>query len=67
MATCRRSAPGNTDAKGNGFVMTSAYFDTALGDGKAQIALAGARLAKMLDDIWPTPTGTGKKTDTKKK
>jgi hypothetical protein len=45
--------PGNTTPQGHGFVMTNAYYDQALSDAKTQVALAGARLAKMLNDIWP--------------
>jgi hypothetical protein len=45
--------PGNTTAAGHGFVMTNAYYDQALSDAKTRVALAGARLAKMLNDIWP--------------
>jgi hypothetical protein len=53
--------PGNSDAQGHGFVMTPAYYDKALSDGKAQIALAGARLAKMLNDIWPAQVAANTK------
>jgi hypothetical protein len=44
---------GNTDTNGKGFAMTDGYYDRALSDAKSQIAVAGARLAKMLNDIWP--------------
>jgi hypothetical protein len=40
--------PGNASV-----AMTDAYYDRALADAKSQIALAGARLAKLLGDIWP--------------
>jgi S1/P1 nuclease len=53
--------PGNKDKKGRPFAMTTGYYNTALVDGKAQIALAGARLAKMLNDLWPEPGSTKKK------
>jgi hypothetical protein len=46
--------PGNTDDQGHGFVITTSYYNTALLDAKKQIALAGVRLAKMLNDLWPT-------------
>jgi hypothetical protein len=45
--------PGNTDTDGKSYLMTSQYYDKALQDAQGQIALAGARLAKMLNDIWP--------------
>jgi hypothetical protein len=44
---------GNTTSNGKAFTMTNAYYNQALLDTKSQIALAGARLAKMLNDIWP--------------
>ena len=44
---------GNAASNGMGFAMTDAYYNQALSDAKSQIALAGARLAKMLNDIWP--------------
>jgi hypothetical protein len=44
---------GNTASNGEGFAMTAAYYNQALSDAKSQIAIAGARLAKMLNDIWP--------------
>ncbi len=49
--------PGNTGANGKAFAMTAPYYNTALGDAKAQIALAGARLAKMLNDLLGAPSG----------
>jgi S1/P1 nuclease len=45
--------PKNTTSQGTGFAMTTAYYDQALGDAKTRVALAGARLAKMLNDTWP--------------
>ena len=45
--------PKNGPAAGGGFPMTEAYYDRALGDAKTRIALAGARLANMLNDTWP--------------
>jgi hypothetical protein len=44
---------GNTASNGKGFTITAAYYNHALSDAKSQVALAGARLAKMLNDIWP--------------
>ena len=53
--------PGNADNQGHAFVMTTGYYSTALSDAKSQIALAGARLAKMLNDLWPTQQTATKK------
>jgi hypothetical protein len=54
--------PGNTDDQGHAFVITSGYYDQALSDAKAQIALAGARLAALLNTALsgenPAPTVT---------
>lgn len=41
---------GPKPAKGSSYVMTQAYYDDALKDAKDRIALAGARLAKLLND-----------------
>jgi S1/P1 Nuclease len=49
----RPIGPGNKTASGKPYMMTDAYYTTALADAKSQIALAGARLAKLLDDTWP--------------
>jgi hypothetical protein len=45
--------PGNSAPDGTAFAMTKEYYDAALADAKGQIALAGARLAKILNDRWP--------------
>jgi S1/P1 Nuclease len=55
--------PGNRAADGKPYLMTDAYYTAALADAKSQIALAGARLAKLLNDTWPEPK---KKPGTKK-
>ena len=47
---------GNAAAGGVGFVMTKDYYTKALADAKAQVALAGGRLATMLNTLWPEPT-----------
>ena len=46
--------PGNTDKQGKAFVMTMDYYDKALLNAHTRVALAGARLAKMLNDLWPS-------------
>jgi hypothetical protein len=54
--------PGNAASNGIGFAMTDDYYNHALSDAKSQIALAGARLAKMLNDIWPeNPEQSGRR------
>ena len=53
--------PGNTDKQGHAFVMTAGYYNKAFSDAKARIALAGARLAKMLNDLWPNSGSAGNK------
>ncbi len=42
--------PGNTPKAGGKFMMTDKYYATALADAKTQVALAGARLAKLLNE-----------------
>jgi hypothetical protein len=46
--------------------MSDAYYAQALKDADTQIALAGARLAKMLNDMWPEQTSSAKKSIGKK-
>lgn len=58
--------PGNADNQGHGFVMTTAYYGAALSDAKMQVALAGARLAKMLNDLWPAQGAANEKAGKKK-
>jgi hypothetical protein len=41
---------GPTPAGGSSYAITQAYYDTAMQDAKARIALAGARLAKLLNE-----------------
>jgi hypothetical protein len=41
---------GPTPARGSSYAITQAYYDTAMQDAKARIALAGARLAKLLNE-----------------
>ena len=41
---------GPTPPKGSSYAMTQAYYDTAMQDAKDRIALAGARLAKLLNE-----------------
>jgi hypothetical protein len=41
---------GPTPASGSSYTITQAYYDTAMQDAKARIALAGARLAKLLNE-----------------
>jgi hypothetical protein len=40
---------GPTPASGSSYTITQAYYDTAMQDAKVRIALAGARLAKLLN------------------
>ena len=42
--------PGLKTDNGAGYMITQAYYDKALKDAKARIALAGARLAKLLNE-----------------
>jgi hypothetical protein len=41
---------GPTPASGTSYTITQAYYDTAMQDAKARVALAGARLAKLLNE-----------------
>jgi hypothetical protein len=47
--------PLNKDAQGNAFAITDAYYNAALPVAQTQLSVAGARLAKMLNDLWPAP------------
>lgn len=49
-AYCTPIGKGPTPASGSSYTITQAYYDTAMQDAKARIALAGARLAKLLNE-----------------
>jgi len=49
-AYCAPIGKGLAPTGGSSYAITQAYYDTAMQDAKARIALAGARLAKLLNE-----------------
>ena len=47
---CRRSGKAQSPEVGAAYVITEAYYNAAMQDAKDRIALAGARLAKLLNE-----------------
>ena len=45
-----RASPAPATGTSKSYLMTTAYYNKALSDAKARIALAGARLAKLIED-----------------